>query len=386
MSSVRRFSLGLTYVLVVVMAAAFAVAMNRGTFEHNTPIDVVADRAGLTLASGARVKFRGVDVGRVTSIEPVASGARIHVDLFDNQVQFVPAGVTAQIIPPTAFGAKYVDLVASTARDARPITAGAQVRARQVTTEFNEAFENLTKVMQVAQPDRVNNALTASATLLDGRGEELGRLVTGLEEYLGALDSSLPALAHDVHAARPVLDVYNRSANDLVSILDNFGTASRTLTARRSSLADLLASASQVSARAGGFLDTNQPGIARVVNLYDPVTAALARYAPELPCTLGGVVDLNDFVEKAIGGRRPGYYTYSRFRPSEPPYRPTVNLPAVREDRGPQCYGLPVVDATEAARQMPTFDAGANPGRTSAPGGDLAGTFFGTLSNLVGPR
>ena len=387
MSSVRRFSLGLAYVLVIVAAAAFAVAMNRGTFQHNTAIDVVADRAGLTLASGARVKFRGVDVGRVTSIRSAGSGAHIHVDLFDAPVRFVPADVTAQIVPPTAFGAKYVDLVTDAAGDSRPISAGAEVRATQVTTEFNDAFENLTKVMQVARPDQVNNALTASASLLDGRGAQLGELMTGLEEYLGAFNPFLPALAQDLRAAGPVIDVYDHSADDLVSMLDGLGAASRTLTARQSSLAGLLTSASAASARTGKFLDTNQAGIERVVSLFDPVTAALARYSPELPCTLGGVVELNDFVEKAFGTKRPGYYTYSRFRPSDPPYRPSLNLPVVHEDRGPHCYGLPVVDAAEAARQMPTFDVGANPDRApKPPAEELAGTFFGALSGLAGLR
>ena len=384
MSATRRLCLGLTYLLVVVAGAAFAVAMNRGVFEHNTRIEVVGDRAGLTLARGARVKFRGVDVGKVSSIDPAASGARIQVDLFDDQVRFVPADVTAQIVPPTAFGAKYVNLVAGAATDGRPIAAGAHVKAEQVTTEFNDAFENLTKVMQVARPDRVNNALTASARILDGRGAELGQLVTGLEQYLGEFNSSLPELSQDLHATGPVLDVYDRSADDLVTVLDNFGVASRTLTARQSSLGGLLTSASQFSTRTGQFLDTNQPGIARVVDLFDPVTAALARYAPELPCTLSGAVVLNRQVENIFGGKKPGYYTYTKFRPTDPPYRPGVNLPVVREDSGPHCFGLPVVDHAEAARQLPTFDVGANPDRApKPPAEELAGAFFGALEGVV---
>jgi phospholipid/cholesterol/gamma-HCH transport system substrate-binding protein len=385
MSSTRRLCLGLTYLLVVVGVAAFAVAMNRGVFESVTRIEVVGDRAGLTLAPGARVKFRGVDVGKVASIDPAASGARIHVDLYDDQVRFVPAGVTAQIIPPTAFGAKYVNLVAGAAAVGHPpISAGAQVRAEHVTTEFNDAFENVTKVMQVARPDRVNNALTASARILDGRGAELGELVTGLDRYLGEFNTTLPDLSRDLQATGPVLGVYDRSADDLVTLLDNVGVASRTLTRRQSSLGDLLSSTSEFSTVTGRFLDVNQPGIARVVNLYDPVTAALARYSPELPCTLSGAVVLNGQVENIFGGRKPGYYTYTKFRPNDPPYRPGANLPVVREDSGPHCFGLPVVDRTEAARQLPLFDTGANPDRAPKPAADeLARTFFGALAGLV---
>jgi virulence factor Mce-like protein len=384
MSSTRRLCLGLIYVLVVVAVAAFAVAMNRGVFEHDTRIEVLADRAGLTLARGARVKFRGVDVGKVSSIDPAEPGARIEVDLFDSQVRFVPADVTAQIIPPTAFGAKYVDLVADAATGGPPIAAGARVRTEHVTTEFNDAFENLTKLMQVAQPERVNNALTASARILDGRGAQIGQLVTGLEQYLGSFNSSLPELSHDVRATGPVLGVYDRSADDLVTVLDNFGVASRTLTARQSSLSDLLTGVSGFSTRTGQFLDTNQAGIERVVDLYDPVTSALSRYAPELPCTLGGAVVLNGQVENIFGGRKPGYYTYTKFRPNDPPYSPESNLPVVREDSGPHCFGLPVVDQSEATRQLPIFDTGANPDRAPKPPADqLAGTFFGVLEGLV---
>jgi virulence factor Mce-like protein len=384
MSSTRRLCLGLAYLLVVVAVAAFAVAMNRGVFEHDTRIEVLGDRAGLTLAPGARVKFRGVDVGKVSSIEPVHSGARIDVDLFDNQVRFVPADVVAQIIPPTAFGAKYVNLVADATAGGPPIVAGARVRAEHVTTEFNDAFENLTKLMQVAQPERVNNALTASARILDGRGAQIGQLVTGLEQYLGSFNTSLPELSQDVQATGPVLRVYDRSADDLVTVLDNLGVASRTLTARQSSLGDLLTGAAQFSTRTGQFLDTNQPGIARVVNLYDPVTSVLGRYSPELPCTLGGAVVLNGQVENIFGGKKPGYYTYSKFRPSVPAYSPESNLPVVRDDSGPHCFGLPVVDQSEATRRLPTFDAGANPGQGSKPPADqLAGTFFGALQGLV---
>lgn len=385
MSNIRRFSLGSVYLLIVLSVAGFAVAMNRGSFEHRTTIEVVGDRAGLTLASGARVKYRGVDVGRVGSIDPSAPGARIHVELFDDQVRFVPSDVTAQIIPPTAFGAKYVNLVGGKASgDVKPIAAGARVQATQVTTEFNDAFENVTKVLQAARPEQVNNALTASARVLDGRGAEIGQLVTGLEQYLGEFNSTLPQFARDLHAISPVVDVYGRSADDLITVLDNFGVASRTLTARQPALGEVLSSASQFSTRTGRFLDINQPGIERVLRLFDPASGALAKYAPELPCVFGGVVELNRQVENIFGGKRPGYFTYSKFRPTDTPYRTESNLPVVGEDSGPHCFGLPIVDQGEASRQLPTFNTGANPDRAPKPPADeLAGTFFGALAGLV---
>jgi len=386
MGELKRLTHGVVYLAIISAAAILAVALNRGAFEQNTSIEVVADRAGLTLASGARVKLRGVDVGRVASIEPSSKGARIEVDLFEDQARLVPAGVTARIVPPTAFGAKYIELVPAPGRTDQPIAAGARVRATAVTTEFNDTFENLTQLMQAARPEKVNRALTASATLLDQKGERLGRLVSGLESYLDVLNPALPALAKDLRATGPVLDVYDRSADDLIATLDNLSTTTTTVRTRSSFLADLLTSTSEVSGRAGQFMDTNQPGIERVVTVYDPVTGALARYAPELQCLLGGIVNLNGFMEQAAGGRRPGLYTYTRFRPPTTHWIYPRNLPVLREDRGPRCYGLPAVDQTEAARPMPQFDIGANPDPDpeNPASQELGTTFFGRLSSLVG--
>lgn len=53
---------------------------------------------------GAKVKLRGVQVGRVTSIhsgDPVT----LRLELYPEQLQYIPANVSAQITATTAFGA-----------------------------------------------------------------------------------------------------------------------------------------------------------------------------------------------------------------------------------------------------------------------------------------
>ncbi|MFC7505365.1 MlaD family protein, partial [Nocardioides sp. GCM10030258] len=47
---------------------AGTIAKYRGAFERNVLVSVEADRAGLTLASGAPIKLRGVEIGRVAEI------------------------------------------------------------------------------------------------------------------------------------------------------------------------------------------------------------------------------------------------------------------------------------------------------------------------------
>jgi phospholipid/cholesterol/gamma-HCH transport system substrate-binding protein len=379
----RRFLLGLLLIALVIATAGMAYASYRGTFSKYLDVTVNSDRAGLTLATGARVKLRGVDVGRVASVRPAANGASIGVEIFAEQANAIPSNVTAQIVPPTAFGAKYIQLT-SNQPTSSSLRAGSQLKATSVTTEFNEGFENLTRVLDAARPSEVNSALTAGAELLDGRGDDLGRLVTESETYLREFNTVLPAVQHDLALGADVLDTYDRLAPDLIDLTRDITPLSKTLASHDDELADLMGQSSNFSAQTRRILDRNRQAIYALLQLFDPVTRAVARYAPQFPCWLGGLAETTPMAERAIGGDRPGLSAYTRFRPSDEPWKYPDNLPILGEDRGPACYGLPTVTQREAERPMPDFDVGANPDHApQSPADELSTTFFGALAGLV---
>ena len=49
--------------------------MFAGTFKSYVPVTLTSDRAGLVMESGAKVKMRGVQVGRVSSVGTAKDGA-----------------------------------------------------------------------------------------------------------------------------------------------------------------------------------------------------------------------------------------------------------------------------------------------------------------------
>lgn len=59
-------------VFVAVCTASFT-----GTFHNYLPVTVTSDRTGLVMESGAKVKMRGVEVGRVAGV----AGGNEHVSL-----------------------------------------------------------------------------------------------------------------------------------------------------------------------------------------------------------------------------------------------------------------------------------------------------------------
>ncbi len=96
----------LTVVFVVVTSAIFA-----GSFRSSVPVTLKSERSGLIMETNAKVKMRGVEVGRVGHVGASDGSAELQLELDPAQIQHIPANVEAQINATTAFGAKFVDLV-----------------------------------------------------------------------------------------------------------------------------------------------------------------------------------------------------------------------------------------------------------------------------------
>lgn len=68
-----------------------------GTMKTYVPVTVTSDRSGLVMESGAKVKMRGVQVGRVAGVAGGQDPVRLNLELFPDQIEHIPANVEAQI-------------------------------------------------------------------------------------------------------------------------------------------------------------------------------------------------------------------------------------------------------------------------------------------------
>lgn len=384
----HNLTLGFSFIAVLLVVVALTYASYEQKFTKVVPITLKTDRAGLTMDSGNVVKLRGVEVGRVSSVHADGNGATLTLAIVPKYMRLIAADSTAQIVPPTAFGAKYVQLEAPSARTMTPIAANAVIDANHVTVEANDAFQNLMSLLRAADPLDVNKALTALSQGLDAKGAQIGALIDQINSYLTSFNPSLHALEVDLPRLAGVADSYAKLTPDAVKLLGDATTTSDTLVARQASLDAFLLSLTSFSDNTGAFLKTNQASLANVLNLLDPTTQTLARYSPEFPCLIQGLAVFNKHAEIEVGGVKPGINTYTILRPDNTsvPYTYPKNLPVLGEDRGPSCWGMPDVSAAEAAQPDPDFGLGANPYSASTAKGSqtsLATTLFGNLAGLV---
>ena len=136
--------------LVAVVVGAGAQFL--GWFADTQPVTLNTPRAGLVMSPDAKVKLRGVQVGRVATIRQADGHAVLDLDIDSDKMSQIPANVTADIKSNTVFGAKAVNLVIPETGPQGHLYAGQVIAADRVVVELNTVFQQLVNVLADLQP------------------------------------------------------------------------------------------------------------------------------------------------------------------------------------------------------------------------------------------
>lgn len=330
----------------------------RGTFRSVVPVTLTADRTGLVMETGAKVKLRGVDVGRVSQISSTGDGAHLALDIDSDQIPYIPANIEAKIAVTTIFGSKFVDLVYPENPSGQQLSAGTALRSTNVTTEVNTVFENVVDLLDMVDPLKLNAVLTAVADAVRGKGEKIGEATTDLNEVLTALNSRNDVFREDIRALKDAGDTYSAAAEDIVSILDAVSTTSTTVVDRKEALDSLLLNAIGVSQTGTGLLVSSKDNLIDTINSLEPTTELLNMYSPTYACTLQGAQWIVDNGKSVWGGDGKSFVVDVALLPGNDPYAFPENLPVVAAKGGPGgrpgCGSLPDATKNFPVRQLIT--------------------------------
>ncbi|UXA13974.1 MCE family protein [Mycobacterium sp. SMC-8] len=373
----RLHSAWWTVLLLVAIAVFFVVTSGifRGTFSTFVPVTLASDRSGLVMETGAKVKMRGVEVGRVRDIAGADGQARLLLDLYPDQVQFIPANVQAQILATTAFGGKFVELVPPEHPSAERLAAGAVLVSKNVSTEVNTVFENIVDLLDMVDPAKLNAVLSAIADAVRGQGPRMGEATTGLNEVLTALNARSDIIRDDWRSFKGFNDTYNAVAENIVTILDGASTTSSTVVAHSAQLDTLLLNVTGFAESGTNLLTTSKDSLVDAVNTLAPTTALLHKYDPIYTCWLQGATWFLDNGGRDIWGGANGKSILLdvALLGGNDPYRFPENLPKVAAKGGPGgapgCGSLPDATKNFPVRQLVTntgwgtgLDIRPNPG------------------------
>jgi phospholipid/cholesterol/gamma-HCH transport system substrate-binding protein len=338
-------ALGAIFVCLLLLAGWLTYAVFNKTFASYDEVTLQTSKIGLQLPARADVKVRGVIVGEVLDFDANADGAELTLGFYGDEIQHVPADVTGSIVPKTLFGEKYVSLEipeGSTAEDA--LRAGDTIERTEVSIEVEKVLSDLYPLLRTVQPADLNMTLNAIATALEGRGEVLGENLETLDSYLKRLNPQIPQLIDDLRLTAQVSDVYADVTPEIAEILRNTITTTGTLEDRDAKVRALYQDVAAFSDTSRRFLDANGDNLIRLGELGRQQLAVFAKYAPEYPCLLQGIVNAAPRQAEAFRG-----FTLS-------------DTPRYGDKRGPNCASLPSPPWTQAnpVRHQPDFDDGVD--------------------------
>ncbi|GAB3910835.1 MCE family protein [Kibdelosporangium lantanae] len=342
MTTLRRRLLGVAFIAMLVGFVVLSIAFFNKSFNTYVNVSLTTDKVGNQLQERSDVKVRGLVVGSVKEIRPTAHGAELVLSLDPDKADLIPSNVSAQFLPKTLFGERYVALQIPDQPASGHIRTGDQIQQDRSTkaVELEKALNDLLPVLQAVQPEKLSSTLTAISTALQGRGENLGKTLADLGDLVGDLNPHVPQLQHDLQALVGFSNTYSDAGPTLVQALDDLTTTSKTIAEQKDNLSTLYGSLTTASIDLRNFLAVNRNNLIQFADKSRPTLDVLAKYAPEYPCFLR---QMNDTAKQANiafgqGTNEPGLHITLEITNNRGAYKPGQDEPRYDDKRGPRCY------------------------------------------------
>src|SRR3954447_5904426 len=281
---------GVGFLLLCLLFVWLTYAFFNQKFTKYDEVTLDASQVGLSLPSRADIKIRGVLVGEVLKTTTHGDGARLTLGLDPDLRPTIPANVGATILPKTLFGEKYVSLDVPKNPSPQPIQPGATIRQSNVSIEVEKVLNDIYPLLRTIRPEQLNYTLTAVANALDGRGNKIGQSFVTLDQYLRRMNPQIPALLDSLQNLGKVSSVYQSVVPELSRILRNTVTTTNTLESKNQQVTQLFDDVAGFSGTARQFLKQNGSNMITLAHQGQQILPMIARYSPEFPCFLRGLV------------------------------------------------------------------------------------------------
>jgi len=340
----RRTAVRLAAAVLAGLIVAFAVLTYlsyTAAFTSTDTVTVAAPRAGLVMEKGAKVKYRGIQVGKVEDISYAGDQARLTLAINSGEMHFIPSNATVHIAGNTIFGAKSVKFISPETPSGKSLRPDSLVQASAVQLEVNTLFQSLIDLLHKIDPVELNGTLSALAEGLRGHGDDLGALLSGLNTLTQQANPKLPALQEDFRRTAIVTNTYADAAPDLNTVFDNLPTINKTVVDQRNNLNTTLLATIGLANNAYETLEPGEQDFIDAINrLRAPIKVA-HDYSPEFGCLFRAISrGIKEFAP-LLGVRKAGLFTSSSFVLGAPSYTYPEALPIVNASGGPNCRGMP---------------------------------------------
>lgn len=202
------------------------------------------DRA-VSVFPSSDVRVLGLPAGSVSDV--VIDGDQVRIDMsIPSDIQ-VPADATAQIVPQSLIGERYIQISPAFTEGMQAAEDGDVIRRTVIPVEPDEALAALKEFLDSLDPEGIGNLVTNLDEDLRGNG-------AGLNDALGSLSQLVETFAEKDDVLLRIVDSFDRLSATLVTreqqlgeVMDAFAEASQVLADERQGIEDLVSALADLS-------------------------------------------------------------------------------------------------------------------------------------------
>jgi phospholipid/cholesterol/gamma-HCH transport system substrate-binding protein len=160
----------------------------------------------------ANVTYRGITIGKVTSVKPTQQGVRATMSI-DSRYK-IPIDASANVHSVSAVGEQYLDLV-SVGNPGKFFSPGRTITNATVPSEVGPALDAADRGLAALPKDKIASLLDESALALGGLGPALQRLVDSTQAVVGDFRTNITDVNDIIQNSAPIIDSQVNSGDSI---------------------------------------------------------------------------------------------------------------------------------------------------------------------------
>jgi virulence factor Mce-like protein len=283
-----RVLVSLVVLFGLVFGTVTLVRLANGDFQGDYKLTGTFPQAGEGLHPGSAVVFRGVQVGRVSTISLYENQAQVTV-LIEPSFK-VPAGATATIQPVNLFGAEQVSITTPEHdSEAGPyLSPGSTFVHAASSDELGDLFAAATPLLDKIDTTNLSTLLSQLAQASQGEGPKIAQSISAGTQLAGLLDRTLNAQILALQSFARFTQATAPAAGDFNNLNAQINAGLPAFNAEEADYEHLLNTLIPFSDRLAALLSTYHPDIATILQSGDNVSRVLLAQQDDLGQVVNG--------------------------------------------------------------------------------------------------
>ena len=253
--------IGVIATLIIAIGTAFAVGATGGLFVPGERYQAdFSDAGGLEI--GNFVFIAGVRVGEVTGIELLEDRVRVE---FASEAPPFPVDSSADIIIQNTLGKRAIRVNVGTAEEKASPGFRIPLERNGDPVDLPQLGDESAELLTELDVSKLQDLTTALADVADASNEDLSRLLVGIEDVAGIIVERRTELERLLQEGATLMRAVDEVDQDIVRIIDAFGSTLDRLDSRRGDIQRLLAETVDATDTANDLLLDREEQIDRVL-------------------------------------------------------------------------------------------------------------------------